>query len=429
LNPSPKKYIFQLLNSELLRNASVLISGTVLAQLISILLQPFIRRYFTPEAFGIFSVYLSLIGILTVIATLRYDDAVVLPNNDSESANLLGLTTFFNFSICLVLFIVVLLWAENIKILLNLPEKFSYKILYLVPLSVFLYNTYLSYNYWLIRKKKFYSVSANKLIRRSFEGIAQVFFALTKNMKGPIYSDIFGQLANVFTVLIQVFKNGFSLKYLSLKKMRYVFIKYSDFPRYNLIPAVMSACSFLLPPIFITKYFSAAYSGYFDLSKMLLSIPLALIAISFSNVLVQKISEKYNKKQSLLVDLKPVLVVTLIICFLEIVIIQLFGESLFMFVFGKTWRFSGQLSKIMVWTFVLNFIVSSFSSIFVAMRKIKIYSIWQLIYFISILSLLFFNKLSFVDFIRIYVLIEVFCYIALLIIIFLIIKNYEQKLE
>jgi O-antigen/teichoic acid export membrane protein len=162
---------------------------------------------------------------------------------------------------------------------------------------------------------------------------------------------------------------------------------------------------------------------------MLLSIPLALIAISFSNVLVQKISEKYNKKQSLLVDLKPVLVVTLIICFLEIVIIQLFGESLFMFVFGKTWRFSGQLSKIMVWTFVLNFIVSSFSSIFVAMRKIKIYSIWQLIYFISILSLLFFNKLSFVDFIRIYVLIEVFCYIALLIIIFLIIKNYEQKLE
>jgi O-antigen/teichoic acid export membrane protein len=429
LSPNPKIFIHKFIQSELLKNASVLITGTVLAQLISILLQPFIRRYFTPEAFGIFSVYLSLIGILTVIVTLRYDDAVVLPDNDSESANLLGLTTFFNFSICMILFVIAVLWAEKVKILLNLPEKFSYKILYLVPLAVFLYNTYLSYNYWLIRKKKFYSVSANKLIRRSFEGLAQVFFALSKNMKGPIYSDIFGQLANVVIVLFQSFKNGFSIKYLSLKKMRFVFIKYSEFPRYNLIPAVMSACSYLLPPIFITKYFSASYSGYYDLSKYLLSIPLALIATSFSNVLVQKIAEKYNKKQSLLVDLKPVLIVTLIICFFEIIAIQLFGETLFMLVFGKMWKFSGQLSKIMVWTFVLNFFVSSFSCIFISMRKIKIYSIWQFFYFMSILLLLLFKNLVFIDFLKVYVLIEVICNISLLIIMFLIISNYERSLK
>jgi O-antigen/teichoic acid export membrane protein len=429
LKPAQKKLFQNLIKSELLRNASILISGTVLAQLISILLQPFLRRYFTPEAYGTFSVYLSLVGILTVITTLRYDDAVVLPDNDSESANLLGLTTLFNFSINLILFIIVILWAEKIKMLLNLPEKFSYKILYLVPLAIFLYNTYLSYNYWLIRKKKFYSVSANKLIRRSFEGIAQIFFALVKNMKGLIFGDIFGQSANVATVLFQCFKNGFGLKYLSLKKMRFVFIKYSEFPRYNLIPAVMSACSYLLPPIFITKYFSAAYSGYFDLSKMLLSIPLALIATSFSNVLVQKLAEKYNKKESILTDLKPVLVVTLIICFFEILVIQLFGETLFAFVFGKIWKFSGQLSKLMVWTFVLNFIVSSFSCIFVAMRKIKIYGIWQFFYFIAMLSLLFFSHSIFINFLKIYVFIEVICSLILLAMMLIIVLKYESSIK
>jgi O-antigen/teichoic acid export membrane protein len=429
LKSKPLIFIQNLIKSELLRNASILISGTVLAQLISILLQPFLRRYFTPEAFGIFSVYLSLIGIISVVSTLRYDDAVVLPDNDSESANLLGLTTLFSFSISFILFIVAIFGAEKIKVLLNLPAKFSYKILYLIPLAVFLYNTYLSFNYWLIRKKMFYPISANKLIRRGSEGIGQVFFALTKNMKGLIYGDIIGQSTNAFAVLYLATKNGFRTSYLSLKELKIVLAKYSEFPKYNLIPAVMSACSYLLPAIFITKYFSAEYSGYFDLSKMLLSIPLALIATSFSNVLVQKIAEKYNKKESLLEELKPVLVVTLIICFFEIVIIQLFGETLFMVAFGKIWKISGQLSKIMVWSFALNFIVSSFSCIFIAMRKIKIYSIWQFFYFISIIMLLFFKNMAFVDFLKVYVMIEIFCNISLLIIIFKIISTHERNLQ
>ena len=147
-----------LLRSELLRSASILITGTLIAQLISLLLQPFLRRFFSPQIFGIYSVYLSLIGIIIVISSLRYDDAIVLPKTDKESTNVLGLAIIFSFCFDLLLFIVVLILGGKIITFLNLPSNFPVWILYIIPLSAFLYNSYQCINYWLVRKRKFYAV-------------------------------------------------------------------------------------------------------------------------------------------------------------------------------------------------------------------------------------------------------------------------------
>ncbi len=424
-----KIFIQHLLKSEILRNASILISGTVLAQVISIILQPLLRRYFPPEAFGLLSVYLSIVGIVLVISTLRYDDAIVLPGKDKESANLLVLSLIFSFSINLVLFLIVLIWGDHIVEFINLPKNFSSKILYIIPLSVFLYNVYQSFNYWLVRKKRYYAVSANKLIRRITEGFAQLFFAFMKNIKGMVYGDVIGQLSNVVTVVIQSFRNGFRFQTISSIKLKYVAKKYSEFPKYSLIPAFMSACSYSLPALFISKYYSIENTGFFDTSKYLLSIPLALVASSLSNVLLQKIAEKYQKKETLLNELKPIFYLVTFICLFEIGIIILFGESLFKLIFGSIWGFSGEISKILVWSYALNFFVSSFSSIFISMRRIKTYSIWQAFYFFSILSLMIFKELDFVDFLKAFVIIEALCYIIILFILFLIVYRYEKSIR
>ncbi len=420
---------FNLLKSEIIRNSSVLITGTVLAQLISILLQPFLRRFFSPEAFGIYSVYLSLVGIVAVVASLRYDDAVVLPVKDKDSANLITLSLIFNFLINLIIFILILIFGRKLLNFFNLPANFPVSILYLIPAGAFLFNVYQTFNYWLIRGKKYKRVSLNKLIRRGTEGLAQVSFAFLKYPKGLIFSDIIGQIANVVAVIYQAFKYDFHFKMVSLIKLKYVLKKYSEFPRYNLVPAFMSTCSFFLPPIFINKFFSAENAGFFDLSKLILSIPLAFVASSISNVLLQRIAERCNKKQSLLADLRPVFFIVLLICIIEIIIIILFGNGLFQMVFGPDWGISGEISKILVWSFTLNFLVSSFSCLFISMQKIKIYSVWQFLYFTAILLLLLFKDMGFTDFLQIYVIIEVICYCCLLLLMFRLVFKYELSLK
>lgn len=416
-----------LLKSELIRNTSVLISGTVVAQLISIGLQPFLRRYFSVAEFGTLSVYLSMVGILAVISTLRYDDAIVLPDDDKDSSNLLFVSVGLNFGVCLLALLLVLIFGAKILTAINLSSKFSLAILYLVPLGAFLINTSLSFNYWLIRKKRFNNVSLNKLIRRGGEGISQVIFAFLKNPKGLIISDIIGQSINAGVTAYQGFRLGFSFNFVSLERIKAVVRYYSDFPKFNLLPAFMSTCSFLLPPIFINKFYSAESAGYFDMAKLVLSIPLAFIATSISNVLLQRIAEKFNARQSFMDDLKPLFLIVILICAMEFFVIYLFGNFLFGFAFGKIYEISGDISRIMVWSFALNFIVSSFSCLFISMQKIKIYSIWQFFYFISIISLLLFRDLSFFNFLKVYVAVETVCYASVLVLMYAIVSKYEKS--
>jgi O-antigen/teichoic acid export membrane protein len=417
------------LKSELLRSATVLVSGAIIAQMISILLQPLLRRLFTAEDFGIYSVYLSLVGIIIVASSLRYDDAIVLPKSDKESVNLLGLSLIFNLTINLTILIIVLLSGEGIKAFLNLPENFPVSLLAIIPIGAFLFSSYGSLNAWLIRKKKYIAISVNKLVRRSTEGVSQVGLALLKIPNGLIYSDLIGQVANVATVAVQTRSTGLNLRQISIPKLKYVLRKYSEFPKYNLIPALMSSSSYLLPVIFINKFFSPESAGFFDLSKLVLSIPLAFIASSLSSVLLQKVSEKYNRKESFINDLKPVIIMVGMISFAEILLIMFFGEDIFKIAFGKQWIASGSISRIMVWSFAINFIVASLSNIFVAMRRIKSYSLWQFCYFLAIISLVLFKHLPFTDFLKIYVLIEVVCYLVIGCMMIFIIYRYEAEIR
>ncbi|HNY14586.1 MAG TPA: hypothetical protein PKI12_03535 [Bacteroidales bacterium] len=76
-----------------------------------------------------------------------------------------------------------------------------------------------------------------------------------------------------------------------------------------------------------------------------------------------------------------------------------------------------------------EFLVASFSNLFVAMRRIKTYSIWQLFYFVAIMCLLLFRDMPFNDFLKIYVVIELVCYLTVAIIMTAIVYGYEKSLK
>ena len=86
------------IKSNFLKNSLILIGGTVLAQLIPLFLQLYLRRIYTPEDFGAFSIYFNLLSVFIIFCSLRYEAAVVLPKNDVESINVLSLSLLLTFS-------------------------------------------------------------------------------------------------------------------------------------------------------------------------------------------------------------------------------------------------------------------------------------------------------------------------------------------
>ncbi len=419
--------INNLFKSEFLQNALTLISGVGIAQLIPILLQTYLRRIFSPEDFGAFAVYMSMLGIIAIISSLRYQMAIVIPKKDEEAVNLFFLVLFINISFLILLYTLILFFKNEILELVNFPVKYAYW-LYFLPLSIFLFSVYDAMNYWLIRKKAFKASAINKISRRSFEGITQTVAGIMKKPFGLVLGDIIGNIANNISGIIQIRKNGFLGNLFNKKVLIKVIKKYSDFPK-NAIPAMLNTAGTLLPIIFINKFYSESITGYFDLTRMVLSVPGILISAAISNVLLQNISEKINQSLSIKKDLKNVFFALLIISFLEIIIIINFAPALFTFVFGKSGTISGIYSQILIFSFAFRFIVSPLSFALIALRKIKIISFWQILYFSSILLLPLFKRLSFQDFIKIYVLIDIILYIIYFILIYLTVKKYETRLN
>ena len=69
------------------RGISLLVGGTAGAQLLTILAAPALTRQYGPEDFGLLAVYASLLALIGVISSLRYELAIPLPVGDAEAAS------------------------------------------------------------------------------------------------------------------------------------------------------------------------------------------------------------------------------------------------------------------------------------------------------------------------------------------------------
>lgn len=423
-----QKLLSVFLKSELAGNVILLTGGTVVAQLIPFILQPVLRRTIEPEVFGAFAVYLSILGIVSIIGSLRFEAAIVLPKNDVLAINLLSLSVMFSFIVSLTLFLVIFFFKAFLIQITGFPAKFSIW-LYFLPISIFLFCVYQIFSYWLIRKKSFRSDSINKVSRRTFEGVAQITGAVNHLPFSLVMGDIIGNVANVISGSIQLRKTGFKTRYISLKKMFFVFQKYIDFPKYNLVPSLLNTFCLLFPVLLINRYYSSETTAHFDLVRNILAVPAALLSTSISQVLLQNISERKNSNQPIKAVIYKIISLLGIISLIEILVLTLFGKSLFTLYAGSEYTISGYYAKYIVFSSAVKLIVSPISVVLISLQKLKTLGMWQLIYFLLILCLMFFSRVSFESFLLIYVLIDVIAYLLYFIIILRSINNWEQSLK
>ncbi len=414
--------------SEFTKNTVILVIGAVIAQSIPLLLHPFLRRIYTPEDFGAMSVYLNIFGMLTIVSSLRYEATIVLPKNNNEAANILSLTFIINIIFSSLLLLIIVLFKNQVVHFINFPEKYSGYI-YLLPFLCSIFGIYQCINYWLIRQKAFKASTSNKIIRRAVEGFFQSVLGFLKIPGGLFLGDFSGNVANMIAGIRQIFRNKYDIRFVSRKKIGYVFKKYIDYPKFNVLPTLLSSAATILPFLFINKIYSTEVVGYLDLSRLVLSIPLIFISSTISQVFFQQTTEKKNNSLSVKNDVRNIVYLLLAVVFIEFVVIASAGPQLFGFVFGARYAVSGAYSQILIFSFALNFIGSAFSSIFITFEKIRLNSIWQIAYFCVICSLLFFKNIGIYDFLKIYVAIEIVMHLTYCAMIYFIVNGYEKKLK
>ncbi|MEA1879149.1 MAG: oligosaccharide flippase family protein, partial [Campylobacterota bacterium] len=145
--------------SEFSRNVLTLMTGTTIAQAIPIAISPILTRIYTPEDFGVFALYMAIASIIAVVATGRYEMAIMLPKEEDDVKSIVKLIMILLSAVTFITFCIVFFFNQTITNLFQNPEISNW--LYFLPMSIFLVGLYQVYNYLLIREKNFKRLSTN----------------------------------------------------------------------------------------------------------------------------------------------------------------------------------------------------------------------------------------------------------------------------
>lgn len=372
--------------SEFSRNVLTLMTGTTIAQAIPIAISPILTRIYTPEDFGVFALYMSIASIVSVVATGRYELAIMLPKKDEDALNIVALSVIIAFFVSMISFLIVFIFNAQITELLGNPEISNW--LYFIPITVLLAGIYQSFNYWSNRKKQYKRLATSRVIQSGtasatnlgmgFGGFGSSGLVLGQMMGQGMATGILGKMIwNEDRSRIGQIKR---LKIFALAK------KYVRLPKYNLPNAIIDGFRLSGISILIAKFFTTATLGQFSLAWKMVQMPMSIIGSSLSQVFFQKVSSA-NKSDLHRIVLKFIVKAS-VVSVPIFLLIYFFAADIFKFVFGENWGLAGQAASTMAPWLCLSFLSSPLSTLFITLNKQDIMLIFAVFFMIVPLGLL-----------------------------------------
>ena len=358
--------------SDFIRNSATLISGTAIAQAISLIFSPVITRLYTPAAFGTFTFLISVIGGFGWVATLRFEMAIVLPKKEKDAVNLAFISIGTAFMICLCIAFSV--FVINTWFLGSFTMDPLYKyLLCFIPVMVFMIASGNVFQNWFNRQKEYKTLALSKVLSSvgnnfgtlylGFIGIG-VFGLLIGNLAGLL-------LFNLFFIFVAYKKHKSQISQYDRSGQRSLVRQYRDLPLAN-TPQMLVELVQLYGIIFLLQmFYSSEILGWYSLSLRLLQAPMWLVGTSIAQVFYKDASEKYQKDDSLYtLVLKTLKIATLVALPVLLVMITI-GPWVISLIFGKAWFESGQITRILAPWFFFDFIRYTISQTPLIIRKTR----------------------------------------------------------
>ena len=375
--------------SEFSKNVLTLMTGTTIAQAIPIAISPILTRIYTPEDFGLFALYSSILMIISVLATGKYELAITIPKNNIEAKNIVILSIMI--SIILSISVLLLLFAFSNKFAILLKNEYIENLLFLLPISILSVGFYQSMNYYTNRESKFKRLALSRVIQSlSVASISLFFGYITYLNYGMVLGSVFGQfLATMILVKLVFDDNKNFFKNISLKKVVIVAKKHIKFPKFLIVSNFINTFSQQLPIFLFGIYYSSAVVGYYMLSQRIIKMPSSILANAIADVFRQKASYEFSNNGNCFLLYKQTVKKLFFISIIPFSILFFIAPDLFSLIFGENWRITGEYVQIMIPMFFLQFISNPLSMLTVIANKQEYDIWWQSFFGVGTLIVLF----------------------------------------
>lgn len=395
-----------------------LMTGTALAQGITVIAVPFLSRLYSPENFGVLSIFVGIVSTLSVWAALRYELAIVLPEKQEDAMALVKLSSAIVLSMAVLILIVVLTLRSRIVSSFNLSYVDPW--LKYLPLSILLAGLYSVLYYWCNRNKRFDKISVSKALQSFSTACSQLAASplFKAGAGGLIGGYIIGQISGVGILLTQLRRVRLWDPMTSMFRTK-VATTYSDFPKFSGAGAFFDTAAGQIPLILIPLLFSPHMGGLYAFADRLLRAPAGLVGMSVSQVFFQRLATSKQDPDGRRRLIFSVWKYLFLLGAGPMLIVFLFGPGIFSFFLGSRWQEAGQYAQILCIGLMVHFIAYPTSLGIVALGRLDILFAWQVLNFVSSVAVFglgyFFLRNNFYSFLWIWTFKEVFVYLLYMI--------------
>jgi O-antigen/teichoic acid export membrane protein len=361
------------------RSVSILVGGTAMAQAIAVAASPVLTRVYHPSDFGVLQVFISLTGFVMVVAAGRYEFALLLPEDEQSSFDLLGVALF---CVCLTTVVTAVLVAVFHRRPSMLPAGVSVlkDYLWLLPVSVLGGGLYQVLSYRAMRQNAYRQIATTKLTQvAAMVAIQMGASLLTRGPLGLLTGDAVGRITGSGTFLRELWrKHEVQLRSIRVAGMTRLAIRYRDYPLVSTWGGLLNASGLALPALFLAACYGAQYTGWFALVNRVLGVPTALIGASIAQVYTSQAATLSRADPQRLLYIfyetsRRMLYLGLAPCAL----FTIFAPWIFQTIFGRVWREAGEYARYLAFMCYAGFINSPVTLTLSVLQRQRTQFVWD----------------------------------------------------
>ncbi len=325
------------------KHVITVLGGALGAQALPLLAAPFITRICTPAEMGTFSVWLGLVAVAAIGATLRLEAAMILDHGSVQQRTCFSVVAY-SATVTAILLTLAALAARGLG--LPMAARLSWPALLTIGMGTWI-TAYMQTTLAYATSRNAFGRAANaKIWGASSIALAQLgLLAAGAGATGLLAGHLLGLLAGLVaaTLLLAPPRPRLALR-LDQEQRRYL-QRHQAFWRFSLPSNLLNVLVGQLPLFLIGARHGVLAAGLFALTQRVLAAPISLLGSSVLEVFKRQSVQdfqahgncrdiyRYTFKVLVLLGLGPSLV------------LLLFSPQLFAWIFGENWRTAGELCR------------------------------------------------------------------------------------
>ncbi|MCO5101262.1 MAG: lipopolysaccharide biosynthesis protein [Burkholderiaceae bacterium] len=365
-----------ILRGVFVRRVATLLTGSVLAQGMPVLAAPLLTRMFAPEEMGLLGLFVAASTILGTVSTLRYENAILLPRQESDALALAVLGVGLSVCLSLVAAVALLGAGEPFRVLLGLQPLGSLWIW--IPLGGAALGVFQVLNAWQVRSQRFKTLALAKVAQSTGVTAIQLGAGLVQfGAAGLCGGQVLGQLAGIAVLAGNLARDGFDWSRMRFETLLSGARRYRRFPVFSLPADLINVLVNQLPLFLMGYYFGPVFVGFYALTQRVLAAPVAMVGNAVLDVFKERAAADFRETGSCRELYRRTLGVLSAMAAAPSLLLFVFGPELFAWVFGEQWREAGHYARLLAPMLLVRFVASPLGYVFYIAQKQNVDLAWQ----------------------------------------------------